>query len=146
MVIVDDHLALLVLADALNEQELGGRPAITSLWYLRLVSAITRPVDGVSGPGSLRRLFEGIAEGAVEALRGRVLDPPRRVLEVLHLMDFAQEMAHVQRAHRVNLITAEAIGAAVHFNAPVTVAQPNAGGPLEATAADMGLDYRIRDA
>lgn len=143
MVIVDDHLALLVLGDAVTDADLGGRPATTSLWYLRLVSAITTPPSGVVGPGRLKRLFEGIAEGDVAALRDRVLNPPRQALEVLHLVDFAQEMAHAQRELGLNLIAAETVGAARYFSAPFIVAEPNAGGPIQAKAADAGLDYRV---
>lgn len=145
MILIDDHLALLVLADALSEDELGGRPTITGLWYLRLVSAITRPVDGEARPGALTRLLEGIAGGEVDALRERVLNPPRQILEVLHIMDFAQRMAHVHRSYGLNLISAETIGAALHYNAPFTVAPPNSGGQIESKAADTGLDYRVHE-
>ena len=140
---MDDHLALLVLAGALGEDELGDRAATTSLWYLRLVAAVTAPPQTGVGPGRLSRLLDTAAKGDVDDLRIRILAPPKPVLDVLHPMRFARETAGVQRSSRLNLLAAETLGAARHHGASFLVAAPNAGGPIEAVAEQLGVAIRV---
>lgn len=49
-------------------------------------------------------------------------------------MRFAVEMARVQREQHLNLLAAETIGAAIHHEASILVAAPNAGGPIQQAA------------
>jgi hypothetical protein len=144
VVIVDDHLTLLVLAGAVPGQELADDVVTTSLWYLRLVAALTAPLGPDRGPGRLTRLLDTLAIPDRDAAMARILDPPGDVLEVLHPMRFAVEMAQAQRERRLNLLAAETIAAAVHHGAPIVVAAPNRGGPIEQAAHDLDVSYEVR--
>lgn len=137
------HLTLLVLAGGLARDEFDEQVVTTSLWYLRLVAAVTAPTVPERGPGRLTRLLNALTERERDAAVGRLLDPAE-ALEVLHPMRFAAEMARVQRERHVNLLTAETIGAAVHHGASIVVAAPNAGGPIEQAALVEGVSYTVR--
>jgi hypothetical protein len=141
LVIVDDHLALLVLA-GVPVADLDDDIATTSLWYLRLVSAATAPPSDAQGPGRLARTLASLPDR--EAALSRILHPPRTTLEVLHPMDFAVETARMQRERRLNLLAAETLGAASHHGASIRVAAPNAGGPIEQAARADGISYEAR--
>lgn len=141
MIVVDDHLALARLAGAVTATELGDEQiATTSLWYLRLVSAVTAPPTA-RGPGRLRRILDAAPDP--EALLGDVLHPAPSVLVVLHPMESAVETARVQREHRLNLLQAETLGAAIHHCAGIRLAGPNAGGPLEQAARQAAVDCQL---
>ena len=141
MIVVDDHLALARLAGVVTAADLGDDTvATTSLWYLRLVSAVTAPTT-VRGPGRLRRVLDGAPDPAA-LLRG-VLEPSRSTLVVLHPMEFALETARAQREHRLNLLQEETLGAAIHHGAGIRLAGPNAGGPLERAALQAGVDCQV---
>lgn len=144
MVIVDDHLTLLLLAGGLARDEFDEQLVTTSLWYLRLVAAVTAPTVPERGPGQLTRLLNALPERERSGAVGRLLDPPTEAVEVLHPMRLAVEMARVQRERHVNLLAAETIGAAVHHGASIVVALPNAGGPIEQAALAEGVSYAAR--
>lgn len=144
MVIVDDHLTLLVVAGAVSRPDFAGDVVTTSLWYLRLVAAVTASTMPGRGPGRLSRLLDTLDASDREAAIARILDPPGHVLEVLHPMRFAVEMAQAQRERRLNLLAAETIAAAVHHGASIVVAAPNRGGPIEHAARELGISYEVR--
>lgn len=144
MVIIDDHLALLTLTGVVPVTALGDAVSTTSLWYLRLVSAATAPVGGIHELGRLGRILQSLPDP--DAALKQILHPPRTTLRVLHPMDFAVATARMQRKQRLNLLAAETLGAAAHHGAPVIVAAPNAGGPIEKAAAAEGIAYSVRTA
>jgi hypothetical protein len=139
LLIVDDHLTLLVVAGVVPRGEYEERLATTSLWYLRLVAAVTGP----STSGRLTRLLDSLPFDDRQAARTRLLAPPVQLVEVLHPMLFAAEMARVQRDQRVNLLAAEMLGAAIHYDASILVAPPNAGGIIERAASAEGVTYAV---
>lgn len=141
MLIVDDHLTLLALAEVIAADEFGEELATTSLWYLRLVSAATTPPT-FHGPGRLGRILQSLPDPA--AALDRILHPPRTTIQVLHPMEFAVDTARMQRERRLNLLAAETLGAAAHHEASILVAAPNAGGPIEHAAAAEGVTYLVR--
>jgi hypothetical protein len=142
VIVVDDHLTLLVLADVIPAADLGDEVATTSLWYLRLVSAATAPPAETHGPGRLGRILQSLPDPA--AALEQILRPPGTSLEVLHPMEFAVETARMQRERHLNLLAAETLGAAVHHHASVLVALPNAGGPIERAANEERVGYAVR--
>ncbi|MBA2282872.1 MAG: hypothetical protein H0W25_16820 [Acidimicrobiia bacterium] len=143
MIVVDDHLALLVLAEALPVADLGDDVATTSLWYLRLVAAATGPPSDMHGPGRLGRVLGALPDPA--AALERILHPAPAMLTVLHPMEFAVEMARVQREQRLNLLAAETLGAALHHDGSILVAAPNAGGPIQVAATALRIAYTVRN-
>lgn len=144
MVILDDHLTLLVLAGGIPRDQFPDRVLTVSLWYLRLVAAVTAPSVPERGPGRLTRLLDSLRPSDREAALARVLEPPAGLVEVLHPMRFAVQMARVQRERHLNLLAAETIGAAVHHEASIVVAAPNSGGPIEQAALAEGVSYSVR--
>jgi len=58
-------------------------------------------------------------------------------------MESAVETARVQREHRLNLLQAETLGAAIHHGAGIRLAGPNAGGPLELAARRAAVDCQL---
>ncbi len=136
---------MLVLAGALDRDEVDDAViATTSLWYLRLVAAISAPPSTVRGPGRLSRLLNSLPAPDRQAALARVLDPDPALVEVLHPMRFAAHMARMQREHHLNLLAAEMVAAAVHHRASILVASPNAGGPIERAARDNSIVYEVR--
>lgn len=142
MVIVDDHLTLLALADVISVAEFGSDVATTSLWYLRLVSAATA-TPTVHGPGRLGRILQSLPE-PTEALE-RILNPPWTTIQVLHRWRSPWRPRRMQRERRLNLLAAETLGAAAHHEASILVAAPNAGGPIERAAAAEDITYVVRE-
>ena len=59
-------------------------------------------------------------------------------------MELAAETARMQREHRLNLLAAETLGAAIHHGASILVAVPNAGGPIRQAAEALGIRYEVR--
>lgn len=144
MLLLDDHLTLLVVAGATPAEELGDDLATSSLWYLRLVAAVTAPATPERGAGRLARLLDTLATADREAAIARILDPPGDVIEVLHPMKFAVETARAQRELRLNLLAAETIGAAVHYGASIILAAPNRGGPIEHAAQQLEIPFNVQ--
>jgi len=142
VIVLDDHLALLVLAEVIPAGEVGEDLATTSLWYLRLVAAATAPPSDIHGPGRLGRVLGALPDPA--AALERILRPAPATVTVLHPMEFAVEMARVQREQRLNLLAAETLGAAVHHDGSILVAAPNAGGPIQVAATGLGISYAVR--
>lgn len=141
MIIVDDHLALLSLAGLDVVEDRDDDIVTTSLWYLRLVSAVTAPVVDGQGLGRLARVLSALPDPA--AARDQILRPRAELIVVLHPMEFSVETARMQRQERLNLLAAETLGAAAHFDASILVAPPNAGGPIERAARAQHIDYGI---
>lgn len=51
MILLDDHLTMLVIAGAIDREEIDDEAiATTSLWYLRLVAAVTPHQVTHAGP------------------------------------------------------------------------------------------------
>lgn len=81
-----------------------------------------RPPAEPHGPGRLGRILQSLPEAA--AALERILRPPRTALEVRHPMEFAVEMARLQRERRLNLLAAETLSGAAHHQASILVAAP----------------------
>lgn len=140
VLIVDDHLALARVAAVIGPSELGDDEIVTTgLWYLRLVAATTAPGSD-RRPGRIRRAL--LALPNPDQVQSDLLNPNARLLRVLHPMDSAVETATVQREQRLNVLLAETLGAALHHDARIAFASPNAGGPIEAAAKRVGVEFR----
>lgn len=144
MILLDDHLTLLVLTGGVERAEIDDEViATTSLWYLRLVAAVTAPPVAARGPGRLRRMLDTLPAPDRQTGLERILDPAPEVVDVLHPMRFAVQTARMQREHHLNILAAETLGAAVHHGASILVAVPNAGGPIERAAGEQNVGYDV---
>lgn len=112
MIIVDDRLSLAVLSGRL---ELTGGATTWGSHY-RLTRALLDPA---------RR---GALSGDIgDAVRAVMADPPRSRLVILDPRDITELAAEMSIRHRLNLLAAEMVAAAVHHRAPVYLSAANVG-------------------
>lgn len=98
----------------------GGSDGIytTGCWYVRLCQAVVRSRGGVlSAP--LLRLSPARREVALRA----ILELPSAI-GLVSLRDLAPRVGQMRTQHRLNLLSAEALAAAVHLGADVHLSAP----------------------
>lgn len=115
MIIVDDDLALRALQgdDTYWSAE---SPAIPWVLHFRLLLALQGPTD----TGKLSRR-------ASPAMVRRALAPPESMLHVLDPRPYTGLATRLKLEHRLNMIAADLLGAAVHHRAPILAAEGNIG-------------------
>ena len=116
MIIVDDHLAVWALAGRGSRLWPGEVPAIPWGFHFRLLRALLD--NRVRG-----RLSEGIDERMVRA----AMAPPTDVLTVLDPRHLTVTAARIMSRHRLSVVTAELLAAALVHQAPLHVAEANVG-------------------
>ncbi len=136
MIVVDDRLLFAVLADR-HEPTVArfidaadrGEVFTTGSWYWRLARALAGP-----GGGSLSRAVDALSEA--ERIRVRVsLETLPPSIGVLTLRRLVPVMAALPG--QLNLLTAEAVAAAVVLDAPIAVTTDS--DLLNGTAAQVGV-------
>ena len=132
MIIVDDHLAMWALAGRGRRLWPGEVPAIPWGFHFRLLRALLD--SRVRG-----RLSEGIDERMVRA----ALAPPTDVLAVLDPRHVTVTAARIMSRHRLSVVTAELLAAALVHRAPVHVADANVGRSWPAAFAEEGVDLHV---
>lgn len=135
MIIIDDGLVLGAVVGRVPERLAGEALATTTTWWWRLLTALRR-----AAAGSLSRQVFGLeahertaAEATVEDLASLIEVPDVRALLPL--------MADLHRDHRLNLLSAEALAAALALDLPIAVATDNP--PLAAAARAVGATYTV---
>jgi len=140
MVVVDDALLLLVLAEAatprLHEAFEAGEIFTTSTWYYRLASALrTRRVEG-----ALTTAFRTLAapeQRLVEA-RLQALPPSIGLLDYRKLVPI---MTALEVERPVNMLAADAVATAIVVEGRILV---RTDAPLvRATALALDVDYEV---
>lgn len=132
MIIVDDHLAVRVLAGRGNRLWPGEVPAIPWGFHFRLLRALLD--SRVRG-----RLSEGIDERMVRA----ALAPPTDALTVLDPRHLTITAAQIMSRHRLSVVTSELLAAALVHHSPVHVAEANVGRSWRDAFADEGVAIHI---
>lgn len=140
-VIVDDHLLL----DLLMQHELpglrppGARVVTTGLWYHRLCRALASTTIS----GSMSRMLGNVPTDVAAGVVSAVTELPATI-GILSLRTLAWPMASlVAEGARVNLLTLEALAAALHLDAEICLAAADTNAPLVAAAAARGITVRI---
>lgn len=140
--LVDDHLLVRTLAGvaptAVERARQGGALWTTGLWYYRASRALQSPVITGSLSGELAGLPLVTRQQATSAV-ARLPDD----VGLLSLREIVPMMGELSSIHRLNLLSLEALGAAVHLGADVLVAAHNDGPSLRAAVGSAGLDYSI---
>jgi hypothetical protein len=138
--LIDDHLLVRVLAGLTvrpaDRARRSGNLWTTGLWYYRASRAVRSPTI----TGALTNELAGIPEPT----RTEAISAITRVPEdigLLSLRDIVPIMSELASAHRLNLLSLEALGAAVHLGAALAVASENDGPLLRKAAAVHGLSY-----
>jgi hypothetical protein len=132
VIIVDDHLALLAISGLLPDIGQSGAVATTWGFHFRLARAIADS----SRTGSLSRR----AANPELALR-RILHPPAHRLVVLDPRASVESTVKIAVNHKVNLLLAELIGAALHHGAGIRMTFPNVGKAWPAIMEAESMDF-----
>ncbi len=146
IVVIDDHLLRDVLAGQ-RPTDLDGLAsdgmATTGLWLFRLCSSFADPTVS----GKLSRPVALLPEELQAAFRAHITALPDAIT-VVSMRDLAWSMAQLQTRHRQagrNLSAAmvEALAAAHHIGAPITVSSTDVGPNLKAAAEADGISFHI---
>ena len=135
-VVIDDHLLRDVLLEReppwLRRARRGGALITTGSWYYRLCGALhdAEVAGSLSGPAA--ELPLELRLGVME----RVVRLPSSI-QLLSLRDVAWVAAGVGRRHGLNLLAAEALSAAMFFEAAIATGAGNLP-PRLAAAATIG--------
>lgn len=138
--LLDDHLLLSVLlGDELVE--LHGEDvslATTGLWYHRLCRALSN--EEVAG--SMSRRLGDVDAHVASTVIAAVIELPSEI-EMLSLRTLGWPMASlVSSGRRLNLLSLEALAAAVHLDAEICLAEVDDNEPLRTAAQSMGVAVR----
>lgn len=123
-IVIDDHLLREVLMEEepswLRRARRGGALSTTGSWYYRLCSALHDPevVGSLSGP--IAALPADLQAGVI----ARVVSLPRSI-ELVSMRDLAWTAAGLGRRHGLNLLAAEALGAAIETRSAIATASLN---------------------
>lgn len=139
-VLLDDHLLLRVLLEdePATLRPAGATLATTGLWYHRLGRALAdqRVV------GSMSRRLGAVDPAVAAGVLGAVIDLPDTI-ELVSLRTLGWPMAELARVGpRLNLLSLEAIAAALHLPAVVCLADDDDNAPLRSAADDLGVVVR----
>lgn len=144
MILVDEHVALLALADR-KPPALAEDLAITYARLYRLTRALLE-----SGPGRLQtrgrftRLVDALSASDQAVLNERLAGPTHGRLEVVDPRPLIRTAAAIQNTYSVSLLQAETIAAAVTHDWPVRFAGPSsAPEPFRRASVELGLDLAI---
>lgn len=135
--VLDDHLLRDLLADnestGLAQILADHEPATTNLYLVRLCRSVVSGAGGAltgSWPASARREL------------GRRLVALPDDIAVVPMRTIAFRMAELANAHRLSSLSAEAMAAAEHLNAPLCVWTGDDGPRLRSAMGAVGSDYR----
>lgn len=123
-VVLDDHLLREVLLERepswLRRLRRGGQLATTGTWYYRLCSALQAPDLAGSLSGPIADLPSELTAGVIQ----RVMTLPVSI-HLISMRELAWTASRLGRRHGLNLLAAEALGAAVDSGSAIATAEPN---------------------
>jgi hypothetical protein len=139
--LLDDHLLLRVLLDeeppSLRPQ--GGQLFTTGLWYHRL----GRALSDVTVAGALSRQLGDLDLSTAREAVAAIASLPETI-GLVSLRDLAWPMASLlSGGARLNLLSLEALAAAVQLEATICLATVDVNPNLAQAAADRGVDVRV---
>lgn len=130
--ILDDHLALRVLAGESPAHWGDGVPAIPWGFHFRLVRAV---IDSRRQGRLTRGLDQRVARVAAA--------PPAHILRVLDPRRLTVTAARLTARYPLSMVAAELLAAGKVHGSPVTVAAGNLGRGWHRIAATEGVDLRV---
>ncbi|HVM55108.1 MAG TPA: hypothetical protein VM262_18120 [Acidimicrobiales bacterium] len=137
--LVDDHVLSAVLRGDGLPAPVDSDPIIatTGYWYVRLCQAVLGVADR---PGTLSRPFMALSSGRREQALGAVLELPEEI-GLVSLRELGPVIGLLRARHQLNILSAEAVAAAVHLNA--TVALSARSPRLEEALRAEGMSFHI---
>ena len=139
-VVLDDHLLREVLIDQepswIRRLRSGDQLSTTGSWYFRLCSALHDPdlVGSLSGP--IAALPPELRAGVIQ----QVVTLPTTI-QLISMRELAWSASGFGRQYGLNLLAAEALGAAVESGGAIATAAPNL--PPRLLDAAMREDVRV---
>lgn len=140
-ILVDDHLLLRILLgdEPAALRSPGASLATTGLWYHRLCRALADQ----SVIGSMSRRLGAVDHDLAARVLAAVVELPASI-ELVSLRTLGWPMAElVHGGARLNLLSLEALGAALHLDAEICLAEHDQNEPLRAGAARHGIALRL---
>jgi hypothetical protein len=138
--LIDDHLLVRVLAASAPSRVQRARRAgelwTSGLWYLRAARALQSSTITGALSGELADLPPPAKAQAVAGI-SRLPDD----IGLMSLRELVPVMSELLLQHRLNVLSLEALGAAVHLGAEVLVAAENDGPLLRAAVTASGRRY-----
>jgi hypothetical protein len=123
-VVIDDHLLREVLLRReptwVRRVRRGGQLVTTGSWYYRLCSALNDPDLAGSLSGPIAALPPELSLGIIQ----RVITLPMSI-ELISMRELAWPASGLGRRHGLNLLAAEALGAAVECGGAIATAASN---------------------
>ena len=115
--LVDDQLLSVVLRGDELPAPLGSdvTVATTGYWYVRLYQAVLGAADR---PGTLSGAFAALPSGRREQALAAVLELPEEI-ELVSLRELGPLIGQLRARHRLNILSVEALAAAVYLKATV---------------------------
>jgi hypothetical protein len=137
--VIDDQLLSIVLrGERLPGQLDSSRPIFTTgYWYVRLCQAGLGVVDR---PGALSGPFEALPPDRRERARAAVLELPEEI-GLISLRELGPVIAQLRARHQLNILSIEAVAAAVHLDAAVALSTSSPR--LEAALAAEGRAVEV---
>jgi hypothetical protein len=137
-VLIDDHLLREVLLERepgwLRRVRRGGQISTTGSWYYRLCGALQEPDIAGALSGPIAELPAELRSGVVE----RVMRLPDQI-RLLSMRELAWSASGLGRRYGLNLMAAEALGAAIAKHAAIATLGPNLPPRLAAAADAEGI-------
>lgn len=133
MIIVDDRLSLDALAGNVGRPDSDDQVATTWSFHFRLVRAL--------GEDRIGALTQGLAD----EVRRVAASPPPELLVVLDPRAATERAALLAVKHRLNLLAAELVGAALVHSATVRLSAPNVGRHWPEVMAEEGVELEVVD-
>lgn len=140
VVLVDDHLLLRVLLDDEPPTLRPARATIatTGLWYHRLCRALAHEAV----VGSMSRRLGAVDDAVAGAVLRAVIDVPDTIA-LVSLRTLGWPMGQLLRAGaRLNLLSLEALAAAIQLDADLCLAAADDNEPLQAAATRFNVLVR----
>ena len=132
-IVIDDHLLREVLLERepawLRRVRRGGQLSTTGCWYYRLCSALHDPELTGSLSGPVAALPDDLRAGVIQ----QVMSLPTAI-RLISMRDLAWPAAGVGRRFGLNLLAAEALGAALETRSAIATASANLPPTLRAAA------------
>ena len=139
-ILVDDHLLLQLLLgrEPAELRPAGSTVATTGLWYHRLCRALSSATVTGSMSRQLGQVDPALAAAAVHA----VVEMPEAI-DLVSLRSLGWPMAMLlSGGERLNLLSLEALAAAIELGADIYLAQSDDNAPLREAATRHGVVVR----
>ena len=145
MILVDEYLALLALADRLPVRVRGERLALTYSRAYRLTRALLDPGPGrLAIRGRFSRVVDALPPADQRVLHDRMADPDPALLLIVDPRPFIRTAGALQNTYSVSLLQAETLAAAVLNDWNIVFGEADSvSDAFRRAVVELGLDLSI---